>query len=81
LYNVFLQLFPLVASVLHDVREKSSRKELLTTPAALVPHEYILFQHFVELFEPLCTLTDAMQGDKISSPALIPIIYETYLRK
>jgi len=78
LFVFALQLFPVVASVLRDVRDKSSRRELLTTPAPLLPHEFILFQHFVELFEPLCILTDAMQGDKILSPALIPTLFQTY---
>jgi len=74
-------MFPVVASVLQDVRNNSSKKDLLTTPAPLLEHEYILFSHFVELFEPLCILTDVTQGDKINSPLLIPKLLETYARK
>ena len=66
---------------MEEVRNKSTKQELETTPAALSTNDYILFSHFVELFEPLCVLTDAVQGDKILGPSLIPKLLETYIRK
>ena len=52
----------------------------MTLPAPLTKDEYILFSHFVELFLPLCELTNAMQGDKITSPLLIPTLLETFVK-
>jgi len=70
-----------VSNVLLEAREKARWTELMTLPAPLTKKEFILFKHFVEMFTPLCQLTDDIQGERVLAPILIPTLLETYRSK
>ena len=68
-----------MSKVLLEAREKARGRDLATIPAPLTQQEYVFFTHFVELLLPLCELTDAVQGDKITAPLLIPTLKNTFI--
>ena len=58
--------------------DSATAGDKLAFPGKLTDEEFILFNNFVEIFKPICILTDAVQKDGLQSHHLIPRLLQCY---
>ena len=71
-------MFSIMRDLIDDARNKSSAKMRERLPDALTDEFAIELQEFLQVSDPICKLTDELQGNGITAHLAIPGIARTY---